>query len=111
MPDKEAGFVEPLTVVHKNDADILKAKDVVPAGVLVVDEKTYCKIARVGGWFDPDAEPALHRPALYLAGIKSTKPEEYANALRVLNPDWQPGETVTDDARAEGAAKTKGGKA
>jgi hypothetical protein len=78
----ETKAVEVLTVVHEQDKPILDARDIVPEGVLVVDEETYCKVARVGEYFNPVTEASSYRPPLNIAKLKGEAKDNVAKVLK-----------------------------
>jgi hypothetical protein len=74
--------VEVKTVVHEQDEELLKRHDIMPEGVLMVDEETYGKVARLGGFFNPRSEPTGYRPPLHISGLRGEAKE---NVLKVLS--------------------------
>lgn len=82
--DKKADEPKPkdvLSVAHEQDRAIIESRDVYPEGVLIVDSDTYNKVARVGGFFNPDTEASTYRPPLRVAALKG---EQAENVRKVL---------------------------
>lgn len=70
-----------VTVVHEQDRPIIESRDVYPEGVLIVDEETYCKVARLGNYFNPTTEASAYRPPLNIAKLKGEEAENVRKAL------------------------------
>jgi hypothetical protein len=70
-----------LAVVHENDRAIIEARDIYPEGVLILDDATYVKVARLGEFFNPDSEASTYRPPLNIAALSGQAKE---NVLKVL---------------------------
>lgn len=66
-------------------------------------EEVYLEVMRAGGYGE------IHPNDLLLDGLSGEHRERVDEILRDAG-DYQPGETVTDEARAEGAKKAGGGK-
>ena len=70
------------TVAHEQDRAVIESRDVFPEGVLIVDDETYGKVARLGGFFNPATEASSYRPPLPVSKLKG---EEKENVLKVLS--------------------------
>jgi len=69
------------TVAHENDRGIIESRDIFPEGVVILDEETYCKVARLGGFFNPITEASSFRPTLPVSDLKG---EQKENVQKVL---------------------------
>jgi hypothetical protein len=74
------------TVVHEQDREILEGKDLIPEGVLLVDEETYGKVARLGDYFNPVTEASSYRPPLNISKLKGDARENVQKVLAGKEP-------------------------
>jgi hypothetical protein len=80
-PVTKAAAAEVKTVVHEQDREILEAKDLIPEGVVIADEELYCKVARLGEYFNPVTEASSFRPPLNVAKLKGDARDNVQKAL------------------------------